>query len=329
MIRRFFKSAREHELVAYQVSKLAREALGNGTIRVRRRNAHTAAYLQRNVFSILFLSVYESLGIPRPRRMLYGMVNRCLRGVVTAADNLLDDEYKDVLELQGLPEGATTYKSVLQLLTFDRVLSLGLHQAVVRGDFDASEAQRVSNALLQKLAAIGKEEAVEEAGIEEILPPEEIIQTVHVQKGSNLLKLSFVAPSLLESGLIGRIRLCERGIHEIGTGLQILDDVTDFRQDIERKNHNYFISCLYHNGDGAEHEALDRLRADPEDRSAASVLLSGPVLPSVVDRAVGHSIDGFSILNDAGHWLHAEQAFELIAWLFKSRGLAHLWARVH
>lgn len=46
------------------------------------------------IFSILFLSVYKALGIPQERRMMYGVINHCLRGLVTGTGNLLDNEYK-------------------------------------------------------------------------------------------------------------------------------------------------------------------------------------------------------------------------------------------
>ena len=49
--------------------------------------------------SITFLALYRSVGIPPERRLFYGVVNHAIRGVVTASDNLLDDEYKLLLPL--------------------------------------------------------------------------------------------------------------------------------------------------------------------------------------------------------------------------------------
>src|SRR6056297_3579114 len=47
--------------------------------------------LRHNYFSVLFLTVYDILGV-RPERMrLYAAINHCMRTWVTACDNLLDN----------------------------------------------------------------------------------------------------------------------------------------------------------------------------------------------------------------------------------------------
>jgi len=328
MIARLLRFAREHEVIARRVARYAEGILGKGMVRIERRKSHTLEYLQKNVFSILFLSVYGSLGIPRERRIFYGMLNRCMRGLITAADNLLDDEYKGLLELRGVPEDATRYRSVLQILTFDRVLPLVVCEAAQEGHISPKQGGEILSTLFRKMTSIGAEEAVEEGGITDFLEPEEIIHAVHIHKGADLLKLSLVAPAIVENGLIDKIRLCERGIHEIGIGLQILDDVTDLCEDIRRKNHNYLVSSVYHRGDALERAALRDLLANPEDSYAASKVLSGRTLALVVNDAVEHAANGFSALHDAGHWLGSSQALRLTGVLFKARGLSRLWATV-
>ncbi len=67
-------------------------------------SAVTRDYFRKNFFSITFLALYRSVGVPPERRLFYGVVNHAIRGVVTASDNILDDEYKLPLPL-ALPGG--------------------------------------------------------------------------------------------------------------------------------------------------------------------------------------------------------------------------------
>ena len=98
----------------------AAEVLRGGGVRLREPESD-AFSLERNFFSLLFLYSYQRLGVPRERRVLYAIVNQCLRGMVTGCDNLLDDEYKPTLETD-LPSGATRFRSVLDIMVSDRVL---------------------------------------------------------------------------------------------------------------------------------------------------------------------------------------------------------------
>ena len=53
---------------------------------------------RRHFFSSLFLVVYRSVGVAPERRLFYGGLNHAIRGIVTGTDNLLDDEYKEMLQ---------------------------------------------------------------------------------------------------------------------------------------------------------------------------------------------------------------------------------------
>ena len=50
------------------------------------------AYFQRNFFSILFVTIYQSLGFSEENIYHYARLLHLIRGVVTATDNILDDE---------------------------------------------------------------------------------------------------------------------------------------------------------------------------------------------------------------------------------------------
>src|SRR5262245_48371165 len=51
-------------------------------------------YWGRNFFSILLMSVFEAIGISEERQRHYGLVLHALRGIVTAADNIIDGQNK-------------------------------------------------------------------------------------------------------------------------------------------------------------------------------------------------------------------------------------------
>ena len=77
--------------------------------------------IDKNFFSALFLYSYKRAGIPRPRRILYGAVNQCLRGMVTGCDNILDDEYKRTLATS-LPKQGVRFRSIIDIMVSDCVL---------------------------------------------------------------------------------------------------------------------------------------------------------------------------------------------------------------
>ena len=78
--------------------------------------------IERNFFSTLFLVVTGQMVGDSPYLPLYAMVNQAMRAWVTACDNLLDDEYKEVLPFAIQGQGGRV-RSVLTLLIADRVLS--------------------------------------------------------------------------------------------------------------------------------------------------------------------------------------------------------------
>ena len=53
--------------------------------------------MERNLFSILFLACAHPFALPPAKKFFCVRVNQCLRALVTGCDNLLDDEYKEVI----------------------------------------------------------------------------------------------------------------------------------------------------------------------------------------------------------------------------------------
>lgn len=230
---------------------------------------------ERNFFSALFLYSYHRAGIPLARRALYAVMNQCLRGIVTGCDNILDDEYKKTLE-SDLPKDGVRFRSILDILTSDRVLFDILFQAHLRQELSAEEL-RILNALsLKTLVRSGAQEASEEAGVRKRLRPEEILRSVHHFKTGLLFQSPWAAPSALENLKEEITAPLLKALYDIGMGCQIMDDMVDLRSDLMRHRHNYTLSLIHHGPDPTAAERLDRIAASQEIENPDPLLASFP-----------------------------------------------------
>lgn len=324
-LRRLYPSVREHRQVEAETRRLLEGTLDARYIRPPGRRPGTIRYAQRNIFSILFLSIYRSIGITPDRRVLYGVINHAVRGIVTATDNILDDEYKEMLPLR-FPEGATRFKSVMHILLFDRFLARVVEEAADSGLIPPELKGAVEKQVFAAMVPIGEEEAGEEGGVGEILPPDEILSSIHMYKGGNLLRLAFVAPRLVEKTLADPLERADRGVYRIGMALQVIDDLTDFYADLRDRRHNYLVSSIRFEGTAPERERLDRLFAGDDMGRPSVELAFAPSVQRVMERAIGEALAGFELLHDAGFWIDRRLAMELIRHLFRLRGVPNLLA---
>lgn len=322
-VRKLLPSVKEHRVVEAEILRLLRETLDGRFIRAEQRRLGLLRYAQKHFLSTLFLALYRAVGIPEDRRVVYGMISHSIRGIVTGTDNLLDDEYKEMLPLN-LPEGALRFKSVMHVLLFDRFLVRVLDDASARGVLTRGQRAAVMDAVFRAMVPIGAEEASEERGVAEILDPREILASVHMYKGGNLLRLGFVAPLLLEEQLQGPLRRVDRGIYSIGLALQAIDDLTDLYEDLGTRRHNYLVSFIHHEGTVEERKRLAAVRAGGATEPIPIERAYPTSTSLVIERAIGEALRGFEHLHDAGFWVTPPQALALIKILFRHRGVAGL-----
>ncbi len=319
-LRRFLVAVEEHRAVEHRILASFEDFLDQRYRRPSVLASGRFAYAQKNFFSSLFLSIYHSLDITPERRSFYGVINHCLRGIVTGADNLLDAEYKEMLPLD-FASGAIRFKSVMHIMLFDRILCREVRRAADDGLLEFTQMEPLHKALLDALVPIGAEEASEEGGIDVIIPPSEICSSVHMYKGGKLLCLAFVAPLHLEANR--RLRIAEAGVYSIGMSLQLIDDLTDLFDDLRDRRHNYLASVIQHEGSGEERRQLARLREGAQPSGLVETMFPGSVR-LVMARAIGEAASGFDSLSEAGHWIEREQALQLIRFLFRLRGVKRL-----
>lgn len=320
---KLYAASREHAQVEDRILELLQEHLEEPYVGPPPRRPGPVGYVQRNFFSILFLSLYRSLGIPTERRLFYGVLNHCVRGIVTGADNILDEEYKELLPLRFSPE-ATKFRSIMHILLFDRFLSATLGRTGAALGFAPDDLERVQHEIFRALVPIGAGEAQEESGVEHILKPAELLSTVHMYKGGKLLCLSLVAPRVLETQRCPALALAERGVYAVGVALQVVDDLTDFYTDLRARRHNYLISSIWHEGPGTERRHLEGALADRCADGPAIEKAYPIAVRRVTARAVEHALAGFDRLAEAGFWLDRKAARPLIRYLFQLRGVEAL-----
>jgi hypothetical protein len=214
--------------------------------------------LKKNFFSLLFLYSYQRAGVPRHRRILYAATLQCLRGMVTGCDNLLDDEYKQTLDTD-IPATGYRFRSVMDIMVSDRVLFQVLMDASIRHEIASDRVLAAVTASMTTMTRSGLEEAAEEAGITSILEPEEILQTIHHYKTGILFQCPWDIPLTLETVAENKRSPLLEGLHRIGIGCQIMDDMVDMAGDIQARRHNYLVSLIYHGPHPAEKDRLGKM----------------------------------------------------------------------
>lgn len=226
--------------------------------------------IEKNFFSTLFLYSYFRAGIPKSRRILYAAVNQCLRGMVTGCDNILDDEYKKTIE-SDLPEKATRFRSILDIMVSDRVLFAILFKAYLAHELSSDQMQKASFESLRTLVKSGAQEASEECGANKtingkilsanILSPENILDKVHHNKTGILFQSPWSLPEVIENHVLKDKSCIKNALFQIGMGCQILDDMVDIAMDIKMNRHNYAISLIRHGDNKKESAILESMLA--------------------------------------------------------------------
>lgn len=276
------------------------------------------AYFQHNFFSILFLSIYETIGISESRQEQYGVINHMLRGIVTATDNMIDGEDKGAIELN--LRGGRVLRNVYALLMQDDLL----HETICAISADKRARQETRSKILGALFEIAEEESEEEEEVDEALPVERLLRQIHSLRGGRLLELSFIAPQVNEEEHAQKLSVARKGIHEIGVGLQILDDVTDLGEDVCARNHNILQSWIVHRETDTAMN-LDRLRTLPEEHLDEPEAHFPHAVRSVLEMGIHRALDGFTLLHKVGYCIDRPAATQLVETMFRLRGLENLW----
>jgi len=282
-------------------------------------------FLQEYFFLILFRSIFQSLGVPEDRLRMYAELNFCIKGTITAADNIFDDQAKTLLPLN--PASGARFMSILQLMCFERLQRRVLDRAEERGIVRPEQRAPIQKGLLDRMAEIGVLEGSEEGGVDGIPTPEVMVERVHRIRGGALFALAFAAPSVLETGeLAAKMTRAETAVARLGTAFQIVDDLTDFEFDLGRKSHNLLTSRVTHHGTAEEQQALARfLNDDPAPEGGVENLFRTSAR-AVLETAYCEGRASFRELADLGHWFPPDLADEVVHAIVGLDGVARMQA---
>jgi hypothetical protein len=282
-------------------------------------------FLQEYFFLILFRSIFRALEVPEARLRLYTELNFCIKGTITAADNIFDDQAKSLLPLR--PHAGARFMSILQLMAFERLQRCALDRAEAVGVLDRSSASAIQKALIDRMATIGMLEGSEEGGVSDIPQPEAMVSSVHRVRGGALFALAFAGPNVLEEGTVAeRMRRAEAAVAQLGTAFQIVDDLTDFEFDIGRRSHNLLTSQIHHRGSPRERAALTAAleAGGVEAGSVESTFRESARM--VLERAYVEARASFAALSELGHWFPPALADEVVHAIVGLEGVARMEA---
>lgn len=282
-------------------------------------------FLQEYFFLILFRSIFGSLGVAQDRLQMYTELNFCIKGTITAADNIFDDQAKSLLPLAD--HAGSRFMSILQLMSFERLLRRVLDRAVDDGSVAAEQVGRIQRALMDRMASIGVLEGSEEGGVDEIPSPEAMVEAVHRIRGGSLFALAFAAPSVLESGpMASTMEVAEEAIARLGTAFQIVDDLTDFEFDVGRRSHNLLVSQIRHHGSAAERAAFEPMWASGEVPAGAVEDAYATSARAVLEIAYEEARASFRSLAELGHWMDEGLAEDVVHAIVGLDGVARMEA---
>jgi len=283
-------------------------------------------FVQEFFFLIIFRGVMESLGVAPAGLELCSELNFCIKGTITAADNLFDDQDKSLLPLRA-GEGAR-FRSILQLLAFERLSARALARGEASGAITAVAAERFQRELLSRMAAIGSLEGSEEAGVASVLEPGRMVDQVHRVRGGALFELAFVAPRLLASTVDAALLDRAQGaISRLGTAFQIVDDLTDFEWDLAHGRHNLLVAQITHRGSVEEQRRLRELSASDAD-TAGDVVTAwfADSARAVIDRGEDEARAALEELASLGFWFPPRLADQLLRAIVGLDGVARMRA---
>lgn len=282
-------------------------------------------FLQEYFFLILFRSIFRSLGVSAERLQMYTELNFCIKGTITAADNLFDDQAKSLLPLAD--HAGSRFMSILQLMSFERLLRRVLDRGVDGGSVPRAKVASIQKALMDRMASIGVLEGSEEGGVDDIPRPEAMVEAVHRIRGGSLFALAFAAPSVLETEELARkMEAAEEAIARLGTAFQIVDDLTDFEFDVGRRTHNLLVSQIHHHGSPAEQAAFEPMWATGEVPAGVVEDVFSTSARAVLEVAYQEARASIRTLAQMGHWMEEELAEDVVHAIVGLDGVARMEA---
>lgn len=259
--------------------------------------------IKTNFFSLFMISLLEFLEISQTNKINYGKCIFYIRGIVTCTDNIIDNEKKGIIFLNGISEHVA--ENIL--------LTLFLHKNLedILNKLDRKKIG-VSFKILEEIRLIAESEGLRECSLYSKYPTyREIFEKIHSGIGGELLKIGLIAPRNLEED--PRIEICLKALYKLGLSLQGLDDLCDMKEDYLERKVNLGIAFF-----------MERYLISEEAASNIDIFqdqLTKVYLKGILD----HALDSFKDLEGIDYPVNRNLGIKILKNLFEIRGLKKLW----
>jgi hypothetical protein len=224
---------------------------------------------KKNFFSIFMLSLIEFLEAEREDIIKYGKCLFYLRGIITCTDNIIDNESKGAIFLNGIEE-EITQNTLLTLL-----LQKNLEKIIF--ELDIKNAG-ISNKILESVYLIAKSEGMRERAVYKEYPDYKFIsRKIHSGIGGELLKIGVLVPLYREKN--DKFKAVSDILYNLGLSLQGLDDLCDMEEDFCAGKINLATSFF-----------MDKLQVD-EETAVNLDIFTTPVTEEYLKEIIGYSMD--------------------------------------
>lgn len=243
---------------------------------------------KRNFFTLLIIAILLESKISKKHIISYAKIITYLRQIVTSTDNIIDDENKGQIFIRSLKNNMVS--NSLVMLTCQNFLT--------KECLKINEGKDVAvKKIFDKIYLIAVSESLrDESQYLEYPSQKYILEKIHSGIGGELLKISLVAPLVIEENI--KLKEYSKGIFEIGMSLQALDDFFDMEEDEKNRKINLLKSALLYSEKNEQ-------------------IIKEEYLKKVSENAY----NGFKILENNGFPINKKEGKKVLKKLFELRGL--------
>lgn len=243
---------------------------------------------KRNFFTLLIIAILLESKISKKHIISYAKIITYLRQIVTSTDNIIDDENKGQILIRSLKNNMVS--NSLVMLTCQNFLT--------KECLKINEGKDVAvKKIFDKIYLIAVSESLrDESQYLEYPSQKYISEKIHSGIGGELLKISLVAPLVIEENI--KLKEYSKGIFEIGMSLQALDDFFDMEEDEKNRKINLLKSALLYSEKNEQ-------------------IIKEEYLKKVSENAY----NGFKILENNGFPINKKEGKKVLKKLFELRGL--------
>lgn len=259
--------------------------------------------IKKNFFTLFMISLIEFLDIKAENKIKYGQCIFYLRGIITCTDNIIDNEKKGAIFLNGISEHITE-NTLLMLLLYKNLEK-------ILNDLDEEKID-VSSKVLGVIHTIAKSEGLRDCSLYDIYPSYRyIFNEIHSGIGGELLKIGLIAPKYLEKDY--KIDVCLDSLYKLGLSLQGLDDLCDMKEDYESRKINLGIAFFMEKYKIKEKEASD------------IDIFKDQFTEEYLKEILEYALESFKNLENIGYPVNRKLGIKILESLFEIRELKILW----